>query len=388
VGGDAGAGALSRRIGYAGLDEDDVRVRPGKGSRPRTRRRPAHEDAAEAFVAAVDRGRYRCFVGDRAVTAMGARELGHRRVVVGDLVRLAGDTSGAPGALARVVSVLPRTSVLRRSADDSDPVERVIVANAEQLVIVSALADPPPRTRLIDRFLVAAYDAGLDPLLCLTKADLAPPDEILAGYAPLGLRHVVTGRWPGAEVVPGDLRAELADRPSVLVGHSGVGKSTLVNALIPAAERAVGTVSPVTGRGRHTSSSVVAFRLPGGGWIIDTPGLRGFGLGHIAPDRVVRAFPDLAGGIERCPRGCTHLQADCALDEWVAEQDDDGALRGRLDSLRRLLRSREGGDPAGDTEPDRDGEPSQQDAPDLGGEQGQDDRGRGGGRGRDDGGHG
>jgi len=348
VGGDAGARALSRRIGYAGLDEDDVRVRPGKGSRPRTRRRPAHADAAEAFVAAVDRGRYRCFAGDRAVTAVAARELGHRRVVVGDMVLLAGDVSGAPDALARVVRVQPRTTALRRSADDTDPVERVIVANAEQLVIVCALADPPPRTRLIDRFLVAAYDAGLDPLLCLTKADLAPPDVILAGYAPLGLRHVVTGRGRSLEVVPGELRAELAGRVSVLVGHSGVGKSTLVNALIPAAERATGTVSPVTGRGRHTSSSAVAFRLPGGGWIIDTPGLRGFGLGHVSPDNVVRAFPDLAAGIERCPRGCTHLQADCALDAWVAEQDDGGALRGRLDSLRRLLRSRDGGDPTGD----------------------------------------
>ncbi len=325
-----------------------MRVRPGRGSRPRTRRRPAHEDAAEAFVAAVDRGRYRCFVGDRAVTAMGARELGHRRVVVGDVVRLIGDTSGAPGALARVVRVLPRTTVLRRSADDTDPVERVVVANAEQLVIVCSLADPPPRTRLIDRFLVAAYDAGLDPLLCLTKSDLAPPEEILAGYAPLGLRHVVTGRGPDAEVAPGDLRAELAGRASVLVGHSGVGKSTLVNALIPAAERAVGEVSPVTGRGRHTSSSAVAFRLPGGGWIIDTPGLRSFGLGHITPDRVVRAFPDLAGGLARCPRGSTHLEADCALDDWVAEQPGSEALRARLDSLRRLLRSREGSDAGGD----------------------------------------
>ena len=356
MGGDAGARALSRRIGYAGLDEDDVRIRPGKGSRPRTRRRPTHADASDAFVAAVDRGRYRCFVGDQAVTAMAARELGHRRVVVGDMVRLAGDVSGAPDALARVVKVLPRTSALRRSPDDSDPVERVIVANAEQLVIVCALADPPPRTRLIDRFLVAAYDAGLDPLLCLTKADLASPDAILAGYAPLGLRYVVTGRGPDAEVAPGELRAELAGRVSVLVGHSGVGKSTLVNALIPAAERAVGTVSPVTGRGRHTSSSAVAFRLPGGGWIIDTPGLRGFGLGHISPDNVVRAFPELAEGIARCPRGCNHLQADCALDEWVREQGG-GALRGRLDSLRRLLRSREGGDPAPGSEQDRDDEP-------------------------------
>jgi ribosome biogenesis GTPase / thiamine phosphate phosphatase len=209
---------------------------------------------------------------------------------------------------------------------------------------------------------VAAYDAGLDPLLCLTKSDLAPPDVILAGYAPLGLRHVVTGRGADAEVVPGELRAELTGRVSVLVGHSGVGKSTLVNALIPAAERAVGTVSPVTGRGRHTSSSAVAFRLPGGGWIIDTPGLRGFGLGHISPDNVVRAFPDLAGGIERCPRGCNHLQADCALDAWVAEQDADGALRGRLDSLRRLLRSREGGDPAAGSDQGRDDGPGRDDA--------------------------
>jgi ribosome biogenesis GTPase / thiamine phosphate phosphatase len=281
---------------------------------------------------------------DREITAMKARELGRRSVVVGDRVSLAGDTSGAQGTLARIVRVAPRKSVLRRSADDTDPVERVIVANADQLGIVTALANPPPRPRLIDRFLVAAYDAGLDPLLCLTKADLASPDEILATYAPLGLRYLVTAR-PLTEAAAGQLRALLADRVSVLVGHSGVGKSTLVNALIPGAGRAVGTVSPVTGRGRHTSSSVVALRLRGGGWIIDTPGLRSFGLGHIAPDRVVRAFPDLAGGVSDCPPGCTHLTAECALDAWVAEHDDgSGALAARLDSLRRLLRSREGGD--------------------------------------------
>jgi ribosome biogenesis GTPase / thiamine phosphate phosphatase len=345
----AGALPLSRPISHAGLDEDDVRVRPGRGSRPRTRRRPAHEDAAEAFVAAVDRGRYTCVPSDPAaadqdITAMKARELGRRSVVVGDTVSLAGDVSGAPGTLARIVRVAPRRSVLRRSADDTDPVERVIVANADQLGIVTALADPPPRPRLIDRFLVAAYDAGLDPLLCLTKSDLARPDGILALYAPLGVRYLVTGR-PLAETVLDELRALLANRISVLVGHSGVGKSTLVNALIPEAGRAVGTVSPVTGRGRHTSSSVVALRLRGGGWIIDTPGLRSFGLGHIAPDRVVAAFPDLAEGVSGCPPACSHLEPDCALDEWVAEHDDaSGALAARLDSLRRLLRSREGDD--------------------------------------------
>jgi ribosome biogenesis GTPase len=339
---DAGAPALTLR-GHAALDEDDVRVRPGRGSRPRTRRRPAHEDAVEAFVAAVERGRYGCLVGGRPVTAMRARELGRRGVVVGDRVALAGDISGAPGSLARVVRVEPRTSVLRRSADDTDPVERVIVANADQLVIVCSLASPPPRPRLIDRFLVAAYDAGLRPLLWLTKADLAPPDPLLAAYGPLGIPYAVLGR-PHTKAALAPLREQAANRISVLVGHSGVGKSTLVNALIPDAERAVGAVSPVTGRGRHTSSSAIALPLPGGGWLIDTPGLRGFGLGHVAPDRVVRAFGDLAPGTLACPPGCTHTEPDCALDDWVRDQGSDPRLVARLDSLRRLLRSREGSD--------------------------------------------
>jgi len=192
---------------------------------------------------------------------MKARELGRRSVVVGDVVSLAGDVSGRPGTLARIVRVRPRASALRRSADDTDPVERVIVANADQLVIVTALADPPPRPRLIDRFLVAAYDAGLDPLLCLTKSDLAGPEEILSVYEPLGTPYLVLG-WPLTDELLGELRDRVADRVSVLVGQSGVGKSTLFNALLPQAERATGEVNAVTGRGRHTSSSALALRLP------------------------------------------------------------------------------------------------------------------------------
>ena len=280
---------------------------------------------------------------------MKARELGRGGVVVGDWVRLAGDVSAEPGTLARIVRVQPRTSVLRRSADDDDPVERVIVANADQLVIVSALASPPPRPRLIDRFLVAAYDAGIEPLLCLTKSDLAAPDELLATYQPLGIRYVVTGRPLGSSLE--ELSGQLAGRSSVFVGHSGVGKSTLVNALVPEAERAVGSVSPVTGRGRHTSSSAVALPLPSGGkgigsagWIIDTPGLRSFGLAYLTPDRVVSAFGEFADALTECEPGCSHIDADCALDEWVAEHGGATAAA-RLDSLRRLLRSREGLDP-------------------------------------------
>jgi ribosome biogenesis GTPase len=292
-------------------------------------------------VAAVDRGRYRTWVGDREVTAMKARELGRRSIVVGDRVSLAGDVSGRDGTLARVVRVQPRSSALRRSADDTDPVERVIVANADQLVIVCALASPPPRPRLIDRFLVAAYDAGLEPLLCLTKADLAGPEEILAAYEPLGTRYIVLGR-PLTEERLDQLRALVTDRISVLVGQSGVGKSTLFNALVPEATRATGEVNAVTGRGRHTSSSGLALRLPEGGWLIDTPGLRSFGLGHISPANVIRAFPDLAEGAEACQPGCTHLEEGCGLDEWAAEHGAEA----RLDSLRRLLRSREGPDHA------------------------------------------
>jgi ribosome biogenesis GTPase len=327
--------------GHSRLDEDDVRVRPGKGSRPRTRRRPAHDDAVDAFVTGVDRGRYRCWTGDHVVTAMKAREIGRGGVVVGDRVALAGDVSGQPGTLARVVRVQPRTSVLRRSADDDDPVERIIVANADQLVIVCSLANPTPRPRLIDRFLVAAYDAGIEPLLCLTKSDLAAPDDLIAAYQPLGIRFQVTGRPLGAALE--ELRAVLVDRISVLVGHSGVGKSTLVNALVPEADRAVGSVSPVTGRGRHTSSSVVALPLPLPtgehlGWIIDTPGLRSFGLAHLSADRVLSAFGEFAEALEQCPPGCSHLAAGCALDDWVAEHGGAPAAA-RLDSLRRLLTS-------------------------------------------------
>jgi ribosome biogenesis GTPase len=298
-----------------------------------------HDDAHPGFVTAVDRGRYGCSVDGRAVTAMRARELGRRSVVVGDRVRLVGDVSGEPDALARIVRVDPRTSALRRTADDDDPVERVIVANADQLVIVTALADPPPRPRLVDRCLVAAYDGGLEPLLCLTKSDLGDPGELLVAYQPLGVPAVVTGRAHlDADIAR--LRARLTGRISVLVGHSGVGKSTIVNRLVPTAGRAIGAVNLVTGRGIHTSASAVALPLPGGGWIVDTPGIRSFGLAHVTSAAIIAAFPDLAPATRDCPPGCTHAAdaPNCALDAQVTAGK---AAPARLESLRRLLAARE-----------------------------------------------
>ncbi|MFM1967065.1 MAG: hypothetical protein RL134_2790 [Actinomycetota bacterium] len=323
------------------LDEDDVRVRPSRGkSRPRSKDRPTHADATPAMVVAVDRGRFTLAADDGAtVLAVKARELGRKGVVVGDRVAFTGGGTGVDD-LARVVRIDDRRTVLRRTADDSDPVERVIVANADQLAIVTALANPEPRLGFIDRALVAAYDAGIAPLLILTKADLADAQPVIDAYAALDVPAVAVSRGVGKEPVPADLdavREHLRDQVTVLVGQSGVGKSTLVNALVPGADRATGRVNDVTGRGRHTSTSAVVLALPEGGWIVDTPGVRSFGLAHVSPDTVVGAFDDLAPGLDACPRGCTHDEEECGLDAYV---DGDPHLRARLDSLRRLLDSR------------------------------------------------
>ncbi len=312
--------------------------RPRRRTRPRTKERPRYDDAVDGMVVTVDRGRYTLLVDGVMVTAMKARPLGRKGVVVGDRVRVVGDVSGTPGSLARIVEVSERTTVLRRTADDDDPVERVIVANADQLVVVTALADPEPRPRLIDRALVAAFDAGMRPLLCLTKADLADPETLLSTYRSLGIPWVVTQK--GGDL--SELRAALRGRTSVLIGHSGVGKSTLVNALVPDAQREIGDVNAVTGRGRHTSTSAIMLPLPDdAGWIIDTPGIRSFGLAHVQPEDLIEAFPDLDEMTEDCPRGCTHGadEPECGLDEAVTRGEADPD---RVESFRRLLTARSG----------------------------------------------
>ncbi len=334
---------MSPRQRYDETDHEHYE-RPRRRTRPRTKDRPSYDDAVEAVVVTVDRGRFTLLLDGRTVMAMKSRPLGRKGVVVGDRVRVVGDVSGDDGSLARIVEVVDRSTVLRRTADDDDPVERVIVSNVDQLVVVTALADPEPRPRLIDRALVAAYDAGMDPLLVLTKADLADPETLLSTYRSLGVPWVVTQR--GAD--PGPVREHLLGRTSVLVGHSGVGKSTLVNALVPDADREVGRVNAVTGRGRHTSTSAYMLELPGPdgrgeGWIVDTPGIRSFGLAHVEPGDLIGAFPDLLDAVVDCPRGCTHGEAEpeCGLDEAVAAEELDPD---RVTSFRRLLAAREGSD--------------------------------------------
>lgn len=378
---------MSRR--WSDFDESDVKVRPNKrGSRPRTKESPDHPDAELGRVITVDRGRYRVHMhraddGERLVTAVRAKALRRSPIVPGDVVALVGDTSGDEGTLARLVRIEERATLLRRSADDTDDAERVVVANADQLLIVVAAADPAPRTGFIDRALVAAFEAGIEPILLITKADLAAdpadPAGLLAHYAELSLTTVVSRRRDAeSDVGAGDDAGEDADADAdaldeqavarlhtlldghvtAMIGHSGVGKSTMVNALT-GAERATGGVNDVTGRGRHTSSSTVALRLRTAGevsssagadeagsaagvsWIIDTPGVRSFGLAHVDPDGVLAAFEDLVEGSADCEPGCAHEspQGGCALDAWVAAGRAGDHGPARLASLRGLLSS-------------------------------------------------
>lgn len=357
---------------YSEYADHRVRERPNpKANRPRTKRRPEHQDSVTAMIIGVDRGRYTTLVpteashvtagaeardqhdNDRVVVAARARELHRTSIVTGDRVQLVGDISGDEGSLARIVSVNKRKTLLRRSADDSDQVERVIVANADQMLIVVAAANPEPRVRLVDRYLVAAYDAGITPLICITKTDLADPAPFLEHFAALDVPVFSSSE---RHVPIDELRRALTGHETVFVGHSGVGKSTLINALVPGAFRAIGDVNVVTGRGRHTSSSTVALALCSHedtstqtdqdtdcskriGWVIDTPGVRSFGLGHVTNESILRGFTDLAEIIDSCPRGCTHTaqSPDCELDAAISSGRLDSSVAARIESLRRLL---------------------------------------------------
>jgi ribosome biogenesis GTPase len=270
---------------------------------------------------------------------MKARELGPKSVVVGDLVEIVGDVTGTEGSLARIVVVNERTNSLSRTVDDAARVERTIVSNIDQLLIVVASANPEARRGLIDRFLVSAFHESIKPIIVVTKVDISTVPEFIQEYKALGVDIITTSSK--LENRASDIEKILEildDKISVLVGHSGVGKSTLINDLVQGADRMTGDVNDVTGRGRHTSSSAIALALPNGGWIIDTPGIRAFGLSHLNRDRIIESFPDIYQVIQKCMPNCSHHENSCALGPWIESEPTLRAERLiRVTSLRSLL---------------------------------------------------
>jgi len=321
-------------LNWRDLDEDDVRVRPNpRGSRPRTKIRPTHENAPWGMVLEVHLARYRVLRDDGVeVIATLAKELRADGCVTCDRVALDGDVSGEKGSLARIVKIAERSSELTRVNDEG--LEQTIVANADSLVIVMSATNPEPKPRLVDRFLVASFRQKLKPYLVITKCDLADPKDFISLFAGVNLEIIKTSKLnPNLS----ELNKMIAGKKSVFVGHSGVGKSTLINQLAPETYRRTGDVNELTGKGKHTSSSAVAISVEDG-WIIDTPGVRTFGISGATAGEVLQGFDDLATVAQDCPRDCSHLlgSPDCELDAAVERSQINSQ---RLESFRRLLDS-------------------------------------------------
>jgi ribosome biogenesis GTPase len=230
-------------------------------------------------------------------------------ITVGDDVEVEQDGSGA---LAVVSVGVRRTQLARMSGNGRDV--QVVAANAEQAVIVSSAAEPPFRHGLVDRWALLARRGGIDPLLCLNKIDLVTTGEAecMIAEAAIPLRQVLVSVKSGAGM--DQLREHLRDRISVMVGHSGVGKSSLLHHLVPKEQIITGALSVKSGKGRHTTSSARLYSLPEGGLVIDTPGVRSVSLGETSASEVANVFPEIEGAPPCRFATCTHrVEPGCSV---------------------------------------------------------------------------
>jgi ribosome biogenesis GTPase len=268
-------------------------------------------------------------------------------VAVGDRV-LVSDVGEGEGRIERV---LPRTRALSRLARHTDDVEQVILANPDQALFLFALRDPEPHPRLLDRFLVMAESRGLPALVGVNKIDLDVPGpdkeqsalrELFRPYEALyPVFYLSVKTREGLDL----LRPALEGRITAVAGPSGAGKSSLLNALDPSRERAVGQISAATGKGRHTTTATVLHRVPGQAetYVADTPGIRALSLQGIAPDEIDQLFPEMRPLLGTCRfADCTHLrEPGCAIREAVELGQID---RGRYESYTRLCQGDLGDD--------------------------------------------
>ncbi len=283
---------------------------------------------ASLEVAAEDNTRYRCRLRQNL-----------EPLVTGDRViwqRIGNGTDGV------VVALQPRQTLLARP--DARGEMRPLAANIDQILVVAA-PRPAYSTELIDQYLVAAESTGIAPLIVFNKVDLLDTDQErmqvehdLERYQSIGYRvlRASTVASHGLD----ELVAALQEKVSVFVGQSGVGKSSLVQALLPQEEVRVGALMETTGLGRHTTSSSRYYRLPSGGAIIDSPGVRDFSLWHMSPAQLAQGFVEFRPYLGQCRfRDCRHREEPgCALQEAAGE---GRIARERLDNYHRLVEASE-----------------------------------------------